>query len=466
MSRVTVPRSHLVLCVLVAAGLLSFSTTGHLWALRIQFSGVKNAEAAPAASTFYVDAVNGNDANPGSAQQPWKTLDKAITSISSGDTVLLQTGIYRHSSITFGPAGQPGALTTFRSAPGARPIVTNPSSYPPSVFLQDYVRLDGLWFGGIKDFGQNQCFCPGGSPIGRGKEIINNTIFNLTEGLSGGQDQYYLIQGNRFVNNGNGAYQHGIYIAGGDNGGTGGASQHVIIDSNTLIGGEGWGLHGWHITHDLIYSRNFVTGHFWGGVTDGSDHLIAGNFFWKMKGSSLYPAWGYMPSSSSTVVLNNVFEVDGWLKANSSWVATNLVSNNAFHPGPYPDTSSYNPRGSNLVVTSPGQELAEYGISASEMDNAIQSLLTSFSQAPEVLLSDPTIEPKFTKLKLKLPQTSPLLQKGKDWFGTSPMNIGPDAPVPMTADGFWAAFRRLGLRDWDQMGKLIPFRLTLPALQK
>ncbi len=45
------------------------------------------------AATYYL-SPSGNDTNNGSPTSPWKTLDKANTAISSGDTVILKNGIY------------------------------------------------------------------------------------------------------------------------------------------------------------------------------------------------------------------------------------------------------------------------------------------------------------------------------------------------------------------------------------
>jgi len=46
------------------------------------------------AATYYLDAVNGNDSNPGTSDSPWKTLSKAQSTISDGDTVKLRDGNY------------------------------------------------------------------------------------------------------------------------------------------------------------------------------------------------------------------------------------------------------------------------------------------------------------------------------------------------------------------------------------
>lgn len=46
------------------------------------------------AATYYLDAVNGDDSNPGTSNLPWQTLAKAQSSIVDGDTVLIRDGEY------------------------------------------------------------------------------------------------------------------------------------------------------------------------------------------------------------------------------------------------------------------------------------------------------------------------------------------------------------------------------------
>ena len=44
-------------------------------------------------TTYYV-ATSGNDVNPGSQSQPWKTIQKAAAVMHAGDTVLIHAGTY------------------------------------------------------------------------------------------------------------------------------------------------------------------------------------------------------------------------------------------------------------------------------------------------------------------------------------------------------------------------------------
>lgn len=48
--------------------------------------------------TYYV-AVNGNDSNLGTENQPWKTIQKAANTLTAGDVVYIKAGIYHERII-------------------------------------------------------------------------------------------------------------------------------------------------------------------------------------------------------------------------------------------------------------------------------------------------------------------------------------------------------------------------------
>ena len=49
--------------------------------------------ASVQAETYYI-ALDGDDSNPGSLQQPWRTITKANNTLQAGDTVLIRAGTY------------------------------------------------------------------------------------------------------------------------------------------------------------------------------------------------------------------------------------------------------------------------------------------------------------------------------------------------------------------------------------
>ena len=201
------------------------------------------------AGTYYVSDPNGLDTNPGTSEAPWKTFAKAAATISGGDTEIIRDGTYLASTFIFSPAGTgPGNRTVYRADTGHRPLLTRSDGKPPNVYTSDYLRVEGLWMGGKwtdpNDAGGG--FYTGGSPVSNDKEIIGNTIFGYQGGISIGSSQYQLIQGNRIIDCGYGSYAHPIYLSGGYT--VGQMAQHVVLDNNSLVGGEGYALHGWHST--------------------------------------------------------------------------------------------------------------------------------------------------------------------------------------------------------------------------
>ncbi|QQG47418.1 MAG: DUF1565 domain-containing protein [Candidatus Woesebacteria bacterium] len=393
------------------------------------------------ASTYYVNTNSGNDGNLGTQQtSAWKTITKAISSIKSGDTVMIASGIYRISSVSFGPAGTSSSnMTIFKSEPGARVIFSTDGDLPPPVHVASYTRLESMWFGGKANSGN--AFFTGGSPVSNGIQLVNNTLFGYN-GISQGSAEYTFYQGNRFILMGNGRFDHGLYISGGYT--VGQMATHTIVDNNILIGGEGYGIHGWHNTHDSIVTRNFVTGHFWGLVMDGSDHLIANNFFWKMTGQAGREGpWGPWLAGANTYLINNILGPNGyaWTSGNT----TNTITNNAFLSSPL--------LGSQTITLTRGQEAQELGLSEAEIDSNISSIKQAFSSPISDIFSNQNIEGYFSKLRMVVPSGSPLYGSGRQWFGQV-VNVGPNSLAPTSVDGFWNAFRALGLRDWDRFGNV------------
>ena len=63
---------------------------------------------------------SGSDSNPGTAAEPWRTIEQAIASVSPGATVVLLPGTYGaiDATTTMDRAGTPSAPITFRGDPG------------------------------------------------------------------------------------------------------------------------------------------------------------------------------------------------------------------------------------------------------------------------------------------------------------------------------------------------------------
>lgn len=85
-----------------------------------------------AAINFYV-ATNGDDANPGTLQQPWRTIQKAANAAVPGAVVYVRGGVYqeRVNVNVSGSAAQ--GYITFRNYPDEKPVVDGTGRVVPGV---------------------------------------------------------------------------------------------------------------------------------------------------------------------------------------------------------------------------------------------------------------------------------------------------------------------------------------------
>ncbi len=84
-----------------------------------------------ASAADYFVAGNGNDNQPGSEAQPWRTIQKAADSLKPGDTVFVRGGIY--GKVTMNVSGtSPENRITFTNYPGESPVIDASGVTPPS----------------------------------------------------------------------------------------------------------------------------------------------------------------------------------------------------------------------------------------------------------------------------------------------------------------------------------------------
>ncbi len=90
------------------------------------------ADDTPGAGSTYYVAADGDDAAPGSFDQPWATLAKAAATIAAGDTVYVRGGLYRPTARI--------AFVDLRAPEGGR---TSIIGYPGETAVFDF--MDALW---------------------------------------------------------------------------------------------------------------------------------------------------------------------------------------------------------------------------------------------------------------------------------------------------------------------------------
>lgn len=103
--------------------------------------------ALPAsAAEYYVDGQTGSDANDGTDEFPWRTLDKANAALMPGDTCYVLARLYENSQIAPARSGAEGAPITYRGRIAdaqERPEITG-GKYGSIVSLHDrsWVRVE------------------------------------------------------------------------------------------------------------------------------------------------------------------------------------------------------------------------------------------------------------------------------------------------------------------------------------
>jgi parallel beta-helix repeat protein len=88
---------------------------------------IASTPAAGVTAIYYVDAVNGSNANPGTEARPWASIQKAHDTMAAGQTVLVRKGTYvrtnNYTVVQINRSGLAGAPITYRNYPGEHPLI-------------------------------------------------------------------------------------------------------------------------------------------------------------------------------------------------------------------------------------------------------------------------------------------------------------------------------------------------------
>ncbi len=148
------------------------------------------------ADTYYVSPA-GNDANPGSQNQPWQTIQHAVDQTLPGDTVLVENGVY-HESVIVTQSGTPNAYIVLKSINlwGAKIAIPETGKVDGIKVAADYIEVDGF-----------EIYDP------------NLTVDDTGNGITVWQNHHVRILNNRIHDMGGGGIQIGIF-------------DHVLIENN------------------------------------------------------------------------------------------------------------------------------------------------------------------------------------------------------------------------------------------
>ncbi len=164
----------------------------------------------------YTVSPGGDDGAPGTAERPFRTIQRAADRARAGDTILVRAGVYPEK-ITLQRSGEEGRPITLRNHPGERPVVET------RVLLQareghtrpiGWIVIEGLeirnGWDGIKFYNAHHL-------VIRGNHIHDNP----NQGILG-NGHHVAIEGNVIARNGlrkdneKSNLEHGIYATGND----------------------------------------------------------------------------------------------------------------------------------------------------------------------------------------------------------------------------------------------------------
>ena len=190
----------------------------------IAFCGTPALATAATLRTFYV-APTGNDAANGSAASPWRTLQKAATTVQAGDLVIVRAGTYAGMDLwTSGTATNP---IVFQADPGVVVNAPNPRT-ADGINLESasWIVIDGFTVTGLPRAGIR-------SVVNQHVTVRNNTTdLNGRWGIFSGFSDDLTIENNVTSRS---QAEHGIYVSN--------SGDRPVIRGNVSWGNYAAGIH-------------------------------------------------------------------------------------------------------------------------------------------------------------------------------------------------------------------------------
>lgn len=98
-------------------------------------------EMAAGINTYYV-STEGDDSNPGTIAEPWRTLRRAAEQAAAGDIVYVRAGVYSEM-LEIAQSGTPGTPIKFAAYPGEKVVIDGRNEIPSS--FTGLVTVSGSW---------------------------------------------------------------------------------------------------------------------------------------------------------------------------------------------------------------------------------------------------------------------------------------------------------------------------------
>lgn len=257
--------------------------------------GCQQASRARGAEQLFCVSRTGSDLNDGSCSTPWKTIQKAVDSLGSGQTVLIRAGVYRERVLVTKSGGPSGRLS-IRAYGDERAVLRGQLKIAAS-----YVHVAGLEVDGTGvDLRGPLVYVDGGRSVVIERLDVRNSPQSGI--FAGGGARDVTVLGSWVHDNGRRArFDHGIAFERG----TGGVIASNLIDRNSA-----GGVQIYPSFDDVLVNQNTI-------VRNGAFGVLVG---------------GDKQTSDDVVVVNNIVSLNGGQGIRTFWrrgVGTgNLAVNN------------------------------------------------------------------------------------------------------------------------------------------
>ena len=224
--------------------------------------------------TRYV-SPDGDDANDGTAEQPWGTIQHALDTLAPGEQVLVAGGTYAED-LDMSRSGTAEAPITIAAQTGET-VVLEPASESGDTYAirfsgdASYARLQGFVIEGADGTSSTNVYFEGNA---HDLELSDNEIrFSQDQGVFSERTTSNLqIIGNRIHDNGRdhlpGQHQsHGMYIEG---------SGHLLANNVIYDHPEGFGIQLYPALEDTTVVNNTIVRSGHSGIVMGGDDGVSG----------------------------------------------------------------------------------------------------------------------------------------------------------------------------------------------
>lgn len=291
------------------------------------------------AATYYYVATNGSDSNPGSINQPFKTINRGASVLSAGDTLYIRGGTYNETA-NISNSGTVSAPITISSHPGEWAVIDGQDTIPGYwgvlfnidgnyVVARDLEVKNSAWMGVRLNGQYDQAL-----RIKSHHNMENGILVTGNYGLVENSEIWWNAKSNEYYTNTRGGWSGGLNAAR--------HPQHATLRGNKVWNNWGEGLSTYEAEYttleDNIVYDNMKNVYF----SDTQYAILRRNLIYCTPGNTLYNSAQvgiamsdevYNPPSSNNAIINNfVMGCSGNLVhwGDSTGWDNHVIANNTF----------------------------------------------------------------------------------------------------------------------------------------